>query len=319
MSGEAHAIPRGRADALRELREPLAASLGVAAESLRVTLAYHGQLADSTSVFLARSTRGQVLGAVLWSPEAAPDAVALSMAKAECASALLPPELASRVLVARAQGRVAGRSFALMPYCKPLSRLRPLWWLQRSAVREVVLEWLQGVCRATARPVPPADVATAFRQPLARLAEAKAATPALRELARAALARLDDARWEPRHVLMHGDLWQGNLMVRAPEGSAGAGWSRRVCLIDWGGSEPEGYALFDLVRAADALRVAPLRLRGEVLAHCEALGCEPADAASHLAAAIAHVHSHLGEFPLERFVEMAEACRQTLHRAAVAS
>ena len=108
-------------------------------------------------------------------------------------------------------------------------------------------------------------------------------------------------------------------MVRAPGRSADLDWSRRVCLIDWGGSEPQGYAMFDLVRAADALRLAPLRLQREVLAHCRALGCEPPDAASHLAAGLAHVHSHLGAFPLERFVDMAEACRQTLQRAAIAS
>jgi aminoglycoside phosphotransferase (APT) family kinase protein len=319
MTGDVHALERGGSEAADGLREPLAASLGVAADSLRVTLAYRGQLADSTSIFLAGNARGQVLGAVLWSPEAVPDAVALSMAKAQAASALLPPELASRVLAPRAQGRVAGRSFALMPYCRPLSRRRPLWWLQRSTVREVVLEWLHGVCRATARPVPPAEVATAFQQPLARLAAAEAATSGVRELARAALARLAEARWTPRRVLMHGDLWQGNLMVRAPGGPADLDWSRRVCLIDWGGSEPEGYAMFDLVRAADALRVAPPRLQREVAAHCRALSCEPVDAASHLAAGLAHVHSHLGEFPLERFVAMAEACRQTLQRAALTS
>ena len=319
MTGEAHAITQGRTEELEALREPLAVSLGVAAESLRVTLAYRGALPDSTSIYLANTARGKVLGAVLWSPEAVPDAVALSMAKAEAASALLPREFASRVLMARAQGKVAGRSFALVPYCKPLARMRPLWWLQRPTVREVVLEWLRGICLATARPVPTADVAAAFRQPLASLAATEAVTPGVREIARVALERLADARWEPRRVLMHGDLWQGNLMVRAPSGPADLDWSRRVCLIDWGGSETAGYAMFDLVRAADALRVAPLRLQREVLAHCRALGCESADAASHLAAALAHVHSHLGDFPLGRFVEMAEACRQTLHRASITS
>ena len=319
MTGEAGAITRGCAEELEELRGPLAASLGIEAESLRVTLAYRGQLVDSTSIFLASTARGDVLGAVMWSPEAAPEAVAYSMAKAEAASALLPPELASRVLVARAQGRVAGRSFALVPFCKPLGRVRPLWWLQRLPVREAVLEWLRWVCRTTARAVPPADVATAIQEPLTRLAAAEAATPGLRDLARAALVRLTDARWKPRRVLMHGDLWQGNLMVRAPVGSADLDWARRVCLIDWGGSESEGYAIFDLVRAADALRVTPQRLQREVLAHCRALGCEPADAPSHLAAALAHVHSHLGEFPLERFVGMADTCRQTLQRAALTS
>ena len=319
MTGEARALAPGRAEDWEGLREPLGASLGVPAESLRVTLAYRGELPDSTAIFLASSAQGDVLGAVLWSPQAVPDAVALSMAKSQAAAALLPPELASRVLVPRAQGRVAGRSFALLPYCKPLGRMRPLWWLQRPTVREVVLEWLRGVCHATARPVPAAERETAFRQPLARLAAAEAATPGVRVLAQAALERLADGRWEPRRVLMHGDLWKGNLMVRAPGRSADLDWSRRVCLIDWGGSEPQGYAMFDLVRAADALRLAPLRLQREVLAHCRALGCEPPDAASHLAAGLAHVHSHLGAFPLERFVDMAEACRQTLQRAAIAS
>lgn len=303
---------------LEGLREPLATSLGVAAESLHVTLVYRGNLADSSSILLASTGRGQVLGAVLWSPEAAPDAVALSMAKAAAAHAVLPPELAMRVLVARAEGRVAGRSFAVVPYCKPLARFRPLWWLQRPSVREVVLGWLRGVCRATAHPVPAEELATAFQRPLARLAAAEAAPQELRDLGRAALDRLGTGHWTPRCVLMHGDLWQGNLMVRAPAGPDGAHWAQRVCLIDWGASQPRGHALFDLVRAADALRLAPARLRQEVALHCQALGCEPRDAASYLAAALAHVHANLGEFPLPRFIAMAEGCRRTLLQAAAA-
>jgi aminoglycoside phosphotransferase (APT) family kinase protein len=303
------------ADADAPLREPLAASLGVRPEALQVALLYRGRLADSTAIYLARDATGAVLGAVLWSAAGAPEAVAQSMAKARAAAALLPAEAASRVLQAQAEGRVGGRSFAVLPYCRPLSSFRPLSLLQRPTVRRVVLAWLREACGATAREPAPEAVETAFLRPLARLADAAAAGPAVRGLAREALARLEAGRWRPRHVLMHGDLWQGNLMVRAPDPAAPSPWSRRLCLIDWGGSQAQGYAMFDLVRAADALRVPPARLRAEVASHCRALGCEPADAASHLAAGLAHVHAHLGEFPLERFVAMAEACRATLARA----
>ena len=306
------------ADGDVSLREPLAASLGVRPESLRVALLYRGGGADRTAVALARAAAGGVLGGVLWWAVGAPEAVAQGMAKARAAAALLPAEAASRVLQAEAEGRVAGRSFAVLPYCRPLSGLRPLWLLQRPTVRRVVLAWLSEACGATAREPAPAAVESSFERPLALLAAAEAAGPAVRGLAQTALDRLDAGRWQPRHVLMHGDLWQGNLMVRAPDPAAPSPWARRLCLIDWGGSQVQGYALFDLVRAADALRLPPARLRAEVAAHCRALGCEPADAASHLAAGLAHVHAHLGEFPFERFVAMAEACRATLARAMAA-
>jgi hypothetical protein len=312
----AHEGAAAAADA--PLREPLAESLGVRPESLQVALVYRGHLADSTEIHLARDAAGAVLGAVLWSAEGAPDAVADGMAKARAAAALLPPEAASRVLLAEAEGRVAGRSFAVLPYCKPLSGFRPLWLLQRLTVRRVVLAWLQQACEATARDPAPAAVATAFERPLERLASNAAVGPAVCGLARQALERLTSGRWTPRHVLMHGDLWQGNLMVRAPDPSAPTPWERRLCLIDWGGSQPQGYALFDLVRAADALRLPTADLRTAVARHCRALGCEPVDAASHLAAALAHFHDHLGEFPFERFVAMAEACGATLDKAMAA-
>ncbi len=300
------------------LQQSLSGYFGVSAEALQVALLYRGDLTDSTEVFLA-TTGGVRLGAVLWSPAAAPQAVAQSMAKATAAASALDPSPASHVLLPLAQGCIDGRSYAILPYCKPLSSFRPLWWLQRRTARRFVTRWLQEVCRATASPVSSTDAEASFEQPLARLAACEALSPRVREAARSARRRLLSGAWQAQHVLMHADLWRGNVLVRAPTDNAAQGWGERLCLIDWGASEIRGYALFDLVRATDAFRIDRVSGARELARHCEILQCELVDAPSHLAAALAHVFCHLGQFPLQRFAQMADHCCSTLDRLSAAA
>lgn len=310
------AVPSGPAGSLQQ---PLSADFGVSAESLQVNLLYRGDLADSTEVFLATDTGGARLGAVLWSPAAAPEAVAQSMAKAAAAAEALDCSPASHVLLPLAQGSIEGRSYAILPYCKPLSSFRPLWWLQRRTARRFVTQWLQDVCRATTSPVSSTDAEASFERPLARLAACEALSPGVRHAARAAHGRLLSGAWQARHVLMHADVWRGNVLVRAPAQGAAQAWGERLCLIDWGASEVRGYGLFDLVRATDAFRIDPATGARELARHCEILQCEPIDAESHLSVALAHVFCHLGQFPLHRFARMAEDCCSTLDRLSAAA
>lgn len=301
------------------LRQPLSAELGIAAESLQVSLLYRGDLADSTSIHLAKDGAGRPLGVVLWSPGSAPEAVGESMRKAATAAAALPAAAASHVLLPVAQGRVEGRSYAVLPYCKSLSDFRPMWWLQRRTAGRFVTSWLREVCKTTVSTVSSAAVEASFEKPLARLAACEHVGPQVREAARSAQRRLLSGAWQARHVLMHADLWKGNLLVRAPSPGAAEPWGERLCLIDWGASEVLGHALFDLLRATEAFRIESGSAARELAGHCEILQCEAVDAQSHLAAALAHVFCHLGRFPVQRFASMAEACCATLGRLGAAA
>ncbi len=107
-----------------------------------------------------------------------------------------------------------------------------------------------------------------------------------------------------RHVPMHGDLWSGNVLL------AGDG----IRIVDWAGAQVKGFGVYDLLRAASSFNVPRRLLRRELLRHAEVLGGTDA-LRLHLLAALGHLASDLGEFPPERYIELANASWRLLDRA----
>jgi hypothetical protein len=233
---------------------------------------------------------------------------------AALAREVLGPQLGDHLLEPLAHARRQGRSCALLPYCRPLHRglLRRLDSLR---VEAAVLPWLREVTRATQ--LPPAHEGTTrrFRERLERMSSLSVLPAALRRASDAALARLASGAWQPRHVLMHADLWRENILVRPPDRSRRRRFADRFVVIDWPGVERQGYAFFDLVRLALSLGLSPTRLAREVQHHGEALEADRADAAGYLLAGLGHLALRLGHFPLERFASMAADCHATLEQA----
>ncbi len=279
-------------------------ALGVSPDAVTVSLLYQGELRDSTRIFLAQDAGGQAIGVVHLSPRAAPGMVARGMARARIAAAGLTSPLDRAVLLPVAEGEIDGQSYAVMPYCRSFSSRRWRWALERLLLRPVVLRWLHGVAEASLRPVAALDVAQRFQRPLEGVLALKGASALLAGCARRALTRLASGAWKPRYVLMHGDLWKGNLLLRGAK--ALEPWSERLAVIDWAGAHPRGYAFFDLVRAAHSLRVRPAVLQAEIVRHCAVLGCERVDATSYVLAAVGAILGEIGEFPLDRLLAMAE-------------
>ena len=260
-------------------------------------------IADETLKLAARGARGQPLGVVLCAPEIAPQLVARGCERGREAQHALGEKLGRAVVVARAEGACEGRSWALFPGARPTgsgvaARLERRW------LAGAVLAWLRAVVRQSAGPAD--EAARARTDEALAYAEREAALAAqVREAAVAARARIRANAWRPRHVLMHGDLWSGNVLA-AP---GAARFSRRFVLIDWDTSRAEGYALFDLVRAASAFRVSRGRLAREIAQHAELLGWPREDARGALVAALGHLGLARESFPLARYAEM---CRTTL-------
>ena len=247
-------------------------------------------VADETLKLAARGLRGEPLGVVLCAPEIAPRLVARGCARGRAARAALGPELGRVVLLARAEGACEARSWALFPQARVLGA-SVAGRLERRWLAGALLAWLRA---ATAQSAGPA------------CAEREAALDArVRDAAREARARLAAGAWRPRHVLMHGDLWSGNVLG-APQAPALA---RRFVLLDWDTSRTEGYPFFDLVRAARSLGVSRGRLAREIAAHAALLGWSRDDARCALAAAFGQIGLARENFPLERYAEM---CRGAL-------
>lgn len=276
------------------------------------------QCPDSPSKFLVLDRRERPIGFAFADDPSAPGMVARNGNRAQEARRVLGPEVGYPVLVPLGQASLGGLGISIYPLCQPLARTRLEWGFQRSGVQRWAAGWLRQVAARTARP-PSGDagVVAGFTRPLEFLASMGAVDERLRARSREALRRLQRGQWRPRHVLMHGDFWKGNLMVRS--GSSALHRLRPsesdVTVIDWATAELVGHALFDLVRVADSLGLDAETLRAEVLAHCAILECDAVDAHGHLLAALGFRAANLDQFPVERFALMAARSHSTLSKA----
>jgi hypothetical protein len=294
----------------RALEADVAHALGAAV--VLAPFALPKGVADETLKLAARSARGELLGVVLCSPEIAPRLIARGCERGREARGVLGAELGRAVVIARAEGACEGRSWAIFPPARVLGS-GVAAGLERRWLAGALFAWLRAVAARTAGAAD--DAARAATDAALGYAGREPALDArVRDAARSARALLAGGTWRPRHVLMHGDLWRGNLL-----GAPGAPpFSRRFVLIDWDTSRAAGYPLFDLVRAARSFGVEHGRLAREIAAHGALLGLDSAQSRAALVAALGHIGLVRESFPLERYAAM---CRENLATfdAAVAS
>jgi hypothetical protein len=266
-----------------------------------------GQYVDSPTVFVA-SVDGRARLVVSVASPAAPGMVERTALRTWAAREVLAVVEPHRVLEPLVVEHVQGISCALYPFCETLGsqRLRR-WWINRQ-VAATLFEWLQHVARVTMHATPGGASVHAVRESLQAMARHPALDDRVRECAALAGSTLATDRWQPRWVLMHGDLWRGNVMRRSDLSGPDA---RRLVVIDWAGSQVDGWPLFDLVRLADSLGTPARTLARQVQHHCGLLGITPEQGRHGVAAALAQTLSRLENFPVEHFAAMA---RRTLLR-----
>ena len=105
-------------------------------------LSQANDVADGTTVLLLSDAAGQSRAVVLCAAPAAPEMVQRAMLHARQAKMSLGPSLGAPILEPLMEGLVQGLSFAVLPFCKGLSSIRPVWWMQRALIRPPVLDWL---------------------------------------------------------------------------------------------------------------------------------------------------------------------------------
>jgi hypothetical protein len=271
-------------------------------------------VADAVAKWVVRDGSNQNAAVILCASPVAPELVARGIRRAREAKATLGSELGRVILEPLREGELHGLSYAVLPFCQPLSKRRLVGRVQRLLLCPAILQWLRRLTEATSREVDAPEREHGFQAPLRHLIENASMTATLREVARVALERLQTRQWSPRHVLMHNDFWIGNILIdqRNVTGRQGLAWRERFVVIDWPGSTIRGYGFFDLVRFARATGLSRSRLKAEVAEHCRILKCELSDAKCHMTAALGYLEMHRERFPLEHFKRMADACLETL-------
>jgi Phosphotransferase enzyme family len=281
-------------DVAEELRQRLLEAVRPTITDLK-SLPTRMPVADSTSKFLGTDQHGRPVAMVICSPSIAPDSVAQNLELKKMAWAALG-SWSDVILAPFRTGTIDGLSYAIFPHCRSMSASRTVWTVQRAWIRPVVLSWLRGATATTVSDATEREREEGFVIPLEYLAGWGSMPAELRSAARVATQRLKDGLWEPRHCLMHGDLWKGNILV-APRSRG----FRQFVLIDWGASIVRGYGMYDLLRVAASTKLRRYRLGREVKAHCQILGCEFVDARSHLLAALGHFGMNLGHYPFANY------------------
>jgi hypothetical protein len=263
---------------------------------------------DGTTVMLLCDEARERRAVMLISAPAAPDMVNRAMTRAHQAKKMLSVALGKRILDPLMTGRFQGLSYAVLPYCIGLSEHRAVWWVQRSLLRSSIFDWLYCVNKSTANRGEQSMVTREFGERLGYIASLNSLRKDMRRAAAHSSARLESGEWIPKHVLMHGDLWKSNILVSPRKYfNDCVEWSDRFVVIDWPGSTTNGYAFFDLLRLAASMKLRNTSLRAEIARHSQALDCNPEDARSYLLAALGHIAMTLENFPMERFVNMAES------------
>jgi len=309
----------GLDDLREEMRQPLSDALGVGPAEYQIGyLCEPKEVADDPTKLLVEDLHGHEMAVVLISSRVEPELVGKGMRTASDAKQVLGEKLGSVILTPLGEGFLRGLSFTILPFRKPISegRIARRYW--RLILRRKVLDWLAAVNEKTARDVEDAEISRAFEEPLRHLATLETMNAQVRSAAEDSLERLNRGEWKPRFVLMHGDLWEDNLLLSSGSPAPPSNQpSAPFVVIDWPGASLLGYPIYDLLRIAHSMRLGRSALRREVSRHREILGMGSAGAMGHLLGCLGHVGLNLGCFPMEMYTEMSMTCFDDLRTALV--
>ncbi|MEM9215067.1 MAG: hypothetical protein AAGD25_12060 [Cyanobacteria bacterium P01_F01_bin.150] len=270
---------------------------------------------DDVTKLIVKDQRDRPSAVILCSPPAYPHIVATYMERTQQASKVLGPTLDHVVVAPLHQGTVNGLSYTVLPYHQPLESSKLKWYWQRFRLGPEMFQLLQQITATTCQAAGEEQVKNNFVKPLNYLIQLEECPDSCRNLAKKALASLSDKSWQPHHVLMHNDLWKGNVLLSREQNRSGKNWQNRFVLIDWSGSTTQGYGIYDLIRLAGSMQLSATSLRHQLEAHCKVLNCTMEQAEYHLVTALGYLAVHLENFPMNRFLDLLQNCMNTFEAA----
>ncbi len=303
------AISRWDLDTLRPLLTQSLGNIVTECDALRIEyLCEPKAVADDATKLLVLDENNKRIAVILVSSQIEPKLIGRSINQARDIKKHLNPSLGSVILEAMASGTVNACTYAVLPYCNPVSNRRLLKRVHRIMIRSTVLEWLAQVIETTAR-IPDKDtIFSGFVAPLQHLVATEIMQAPIRNMACEAIGHIQTGAWLPRHVVMHGDFWEGNILFSNKEARDAKNPFASIVIIDWPGGLIDGYAMYDIVRLGMFMKLPKRIIHSQVQRHCLALGCDMQDARFHLLTALGHLGMNLGFFPPNRYASMVANC-----------
>jgi hypothetical protein len=301
----------------QHLLNPLTEVFGASIKIGEITSFFQTKgLMDETVKLMVKDSNGHNIAVVLCSSPVSPKLVARGAKNSHLAKHMLNPVLGNHILTPLYEGDFQGLSYTITRYCMPLSSNRAIWYFERALLSPLLFKWLAMITRATVTQLNSSQIETEFVIPLHHLIELDGMTDGIRSRAKQALDRIERGQWQPCQLLMHGDLWAGNILLDINNRDT-FHIIPPFKIIDWAGSLIQGYAMYDLLRLGLSLKLTTTQMHQQIASHCQILNCDLVDASSHLLSALAYMSMNLEYFPLHRFVTTADSCVAALERAGV--
>ncbi len=272
-------------------------------------------VADDATKLLVLDEKNKRVAVILVSSKTAPKLIERCISQARDIKQHLGPTLGKVILDPLASGTINTSTYTILPYCQPISKGRILKRVHRIALRPTILEWLAQITEATARTPDKTAIHSGFITPLEHLATIEGMSPSIRSAALETIGRIQTGAWLPRHVVMHGDLWEGNILFSNKKTRDANNPFASIVIIDWPGGLIDGYAMYDIVRLGMSMKLSKGTLRSQIKRHCLTLECDTRDARSYLLTALGHLGMNLGCFPPGRYANMAANCVHRLNEA----
>ncbi|MFM1872060.1 MAG: hypothetical protein RL398_1482, partial [Planctomycetota bacterium] len=213
---------------------------------------------DSSVKYLALGPDRKPLAFVAISPADYPQAVADGWRVTADIKRKLSQKTGSVILDQLADGEIDGRTYSVTPYRPSISSWRPLRFVQRVALTKRVWRWLHQVAAETQHVANDAELEPRVARPLRRLIKDAAVAEQVRTRAEQAYAALLAGTWRPRLSVCHADIWEGNVL------RAYGGTPFGMHVIDWGGAQVDGHAIYDWIRLGKPRGISKSRYRGEL-------------------------------------------------------
>jgi hypothetical protein len=275
--------------------------LGIARIETVAPLTKEQTVADSTSAIALRAGRTRLI--LIISSAVSPLIVKRGVDRQRRAKAALQAPAQAAIELPLLEGFYGERSYALWPARRPLSANRVIRKIEKIILAPRVFHWLRAVA---AQSIKPADRAVLAAQ-AARLESLAALPLPIRNAAGRARDAFLSGAVRPVHVLQHGDMWLGNILL-APTRMG-------FIVIDWPGAALDGVPFYDLLKFSASVGASKPKLGREIAAHAAIAGCNPNDASIYVLSGLGRLHRELEYFPEASFVEL---CKQKLRALGLA-